>query len=146
MRILGIDHGDARIGLALSDETGTIATPLQIVRHTARAADARTVARLAAEHGAERIVVGLPTDSEGHIGPQARTVQRWAEALAEATGITIEFWDESFTSEEVAALRRARHARAKRRGEPLDAEAAALILQNYLDAHRTPQPPEETAE
>lgn len=146
MRILGIDHGDARIGLALSDETGTIATPLQIVRHTARAADARTVARLAAEHGAERIVVGLPTDSEGHIGPQARKVRRWAEALAEATGITIEFWDESFTSEEVAALRRARHARAKRRGEPLDAEAAALILQNYLDAHRTPQPPEETAE
>ncbi|MBI4316379.1 MAG: Holliday junction resolvase RuvX [Chloroflexi bacterium] len=146
MRILGIDHGDARIGLALSDETGTIATPLQIVRHTARAADARTVARLAAEHGAERIVVGLPTDSEGQIGPQARKVQRWAEALAEATGIAIEFWDESFTSEEVAALRRARHARAKRRGEPLDAEAAALILQNYLDAHRTPQPPEETAE
>ncbi len=134
MRILGIDHGDVRIGLALSDETGTVARPWQIIRHTSRAADAATIARLAAEQEAAKIVVGLPTGDDGQTGHQGRKVQRWAEALAEATTIPVDFWDESLSSIEASDLR---SKRKSKHGQPIDAEAAAIILQSYLDAHRT---------
>ncbi|MBM4424533.1 MAG: Holliday junction resolvase RuvX [Chloroflexi bacterium] len=133
MRVLGIDHGNVRIGLALSDESGAVARPLQIVKHVSREADAETVARIAAEKEAKLIVIGLPTDSDGNIGHQARKVQRWAEALKQATAIPIELWDETFSSQEADTLP------AHKRGEPNDALAAALILQSYLDSH--PQPP-----
>ena len=131
MRILGIDHGDVRIGLALSDEGGLIASPLQIIKHVARATDAETVARIATEKEAKLIVIGLPTDEEGEIGFQARKVKRWAEALSHATPITIEFWDESFSSVEADAA-----TPNRKKGEANDAHAAAILLQNYLDAHR----------
>ena len=129
MRILAIDHGDSRIGLALSDETGLIARPLQIVKHTSRQADAEAIAAIAAAQNVERIVIGLPLDDDGRAGHQARKVQRWAEGLRRATKIPIEFWDESFSSKEAAGSRK-----KKRRGEPDDARAAAVILQSYLDA------------
>jgi putative Holliday junction resolvase len=134
MRTLGIDHGDIRIGLALSDEGGLIARPLQVINHIARQADAQTIARIAADKAARLIVVGLPTDSEGDVGPQARKVMRWAEALAEATPIKIYFWDESFSSVEADGL--AREHKAGGRREANDAIAAAVMLQSYLDAHR----------
>ncbi|MBI3243429.1 MAG: Holliday junction resolvase RuvX, partial [Chloroflexi bacterium] len=131
MRFLGIDHGDVRIGLALSDETGLVARPFQIIKHTSRAGDAETIVNIAAAQNVSRIIVGLPTGDDGQTGHQGRKVQRWAEALAEATSIPIEFWDESLSSVEAGGLR------SKRKGKrhlPLDAEAAALILQSYLDA------------
>ena len=131
MRILGIDHGDVRIGLALSDESGTVARPLQVIQHVAREADAETIARIAAEKEAKLIVIGLPTDSDGEIGHQARKVQRWADALKQATATPVEFWDESFSSQEAESLKH------RTRDEPNDAQAAAVMLQNYLDAHRS---------
>lgn len=137
MRILGIDHGDVRIGLALSDESSLVARPLQIVEHVARQTDAETVARIAADKAARLIVVGLPTDSEGEIGPQARKVMRWAEALAQVTPLKLEFWDESYSSVEADDLAPPR--KRSRRDEPTganDALAAAVMLQSYLDAHR----------
>jgi putative Holliday junction resolvase len=137
MRILSIDHGDSRIGLALSDETGLIARPLQIVKHTSRRSDAETIAAIAVEQRVERIVIGLPTDDDGRVGHQARKVQRWADALRSATKIRIEFWDESFSSKDAAGT-----GKKKRRGEPDDARAAAVILQGYLDARASdPHPP-----
>jgi putative Holliday junction resolvase len=132
VRILGIDHGDVRIGLALSDEGGLIARPLQILKHGAPDTDAETVARIATEKEAGLIVIGLPTDEEGEIGFQARKVKRWAEALSQATPIKIDFWDESFSSVEADTARPKR-----KKGEANDAHAAAILLQNYLDAHRT---------
>jgi len=135
MRLLGIDHGEARIGLAISDEAETVARPLPIViHHTARAADAEAIAQLATEHGVGKIIIGLPTDDEGQIGHQARKVQRWAEALKTATTIPIEFWDESLSSLEARESRKQK----KRKGNDhlVDAEAAAFILQSYLDSHR----------
>jgi putative Holliday junction resolvase len=130
-RTLGIDHGESRIGLALSDESGLIARPLQIIRHTARAADAELIAKLAAEKEVKLIIIGLPLDAEGRVGHQARKVQRWAAALKLATAIPIEFWDESFSSVEAERLPAAAH-----RAGPSDDRAAAILLQNYLDAHR----------
>jgi putative Holliday junction resolvase len=130
LRYLGVDHGDVRIGLALSDESGLLARPLQIIRHVAREADAEAVAKIAKDKEAQKIIVGLPTDEDGGIGPQARKVQRWAEALQAATDLPIEFWDESFSSLEADA------APNQKRGHPNDDRAAAVMLQSYLDAHR----------
>ncbi len=135
MRFLGIDHGDVRIGLALSDETGLIARPLQIIKHTSRAADAEIIAHIVAENNVARIIIGLPCDDDGQIGHQGRKVQRWAETLAEATSIPIEFWDESLSSVDAGNLR---SKRKRRLAQPIDAEAAAIILQSFLDAHRAP--------
>lgn len=128
MRILAIDHGEVRIGLALSDEGGLVARPLQIIKHISKAEDAKKIVALAQTHGVEKIVIGLPTDSEGGLSHQARKVQRWAEALQAATELPLEFWDETFTSQQAERLKH-------KRGEAMDDKAAAFILQNYLDAH-----------
>ncbi len=130
MRYLGIDHGDVRIGLALSDESGLIARPLQIILHVAREADAATVAKVAKDKQTQKIIIGLPTDGDGGIGHQARKVQRWVEALKAVTDLPIEFWDESFSSIEADATPN------QKRGHPNDDRAAAVMLQSYLDAHR----------
>jgi len=127
MRILAIDHGDARIGLAISDEGGMIARPLQILKHTAKKEDAEKIARIAIENNVEKIIIGLPLNSEGEMGHQANKVKRWAEVLKAATMIPIEFWDESFTSEQAESLKH-------KRGEAVDDKAAAFILQSYLDS------------
>ncbi len=115
-----------------------IARPLQIIKHTAKKDDAEKIARIALENNVEKIVIGLPTDSEGKIGHQANKVKRWAEALKEATTIPIEFWDESFSSEQVEELRR---LRGGKKVDAIDDRAAAFILQNYLDSlprHKSP--------
>jgi len=127
--VLAIDPGEARIGLAISDPTGTIARPLEVVRHTSRAADVQTILERAARHGAGAIVVGIALDSEGEIGPQARRGVRLAEALREQTKLPVESWDESGSTEA---------ARRGSRDDPmLDARAAAVILQEYLDARNS---------
>lgn len=131
MRVLGIDHGDVRIGLALSDESNLIARPLQVLKHVARETDAQNVARIVLEKKAQLIVVGLPVDEEGAVGYQARKVKRWVEGLRRLIEIQIEFWDESFSSAEADALTPSRH-----RDEANDARAAAIMLQSYLDSHR----------
>ena len=133
MRTLAIDPGEKRIGLALSDETGALARPLTVVAHEARDQDAARVAALAHEHGAEQILLGLATDAEGEVGPQARRAQRFAEALRAHTELPIIFWDESFTTQQAHSTRRAQNKRAK---TPVDALAAAHLLQDYLDAQR----------
>ncbi len=131
MRVLAVDHGQARIGLAISDAGGRVARPLQALAHVERAADAARVAQLAAEHAAECIVLGLPKDSDGNIGPAARRVQRFGAVLAEHTAIPVTYWDESNTTKRAAEL-----SGRKRTARPaLDAIAAAIILQDYWDAH-----------
>jgi putative Holliday junction resolvase len=126
--VLAVDPGEARIGLAVSDPTQTIARPLEILRHTSRAADARAILERAFLHGAGVIVIGLALDSEGEMGPQARRAMRLVEALRELTPLTVDTWDESGST---------KAARKGRRDDPLlDARAAAVILQEYLDARR----------
>ncbi|MBI3362605.1 MAG: Holliday junction resolvase RuvX [Chloroflexi bacterium] len=143
MRILTIDHGDKKIGLAISDESELLARPLKVLAHRSRAEDARAISQIATVEGAGRIVVGLPKNEDGEEGPQARRVRRWAESLIETCPLPVEFWDESFSTVEAAALRRnKRRGRGASRARSLkhadDAVAAAVILQSYLDARRTP--------
>ncbi len=135
MRILAVDHGEKRIGLALSDPTATIANPLTVIRHVSRAIDAGQVAALAAEHEAGLIVVGQSFDEDGRPNLAGRRAARFAEALRQQTSLPVELWDESFSTQQARAARLQMGVSRKKRAGHLDEMAAAVILQSYLDAH-----------
>ncbi len=132
-RVMALDLGEKRIGVALSDPTQTIARPLTILPRASRRAVVEALHRLIAAHDVERIVIGLPRSLSGEEGPQARWVRREAEALARHLPIPVVMWDERLSTATAQAYRA---MRSKRSREPLDAEAAAVILQDYLEAQR----------
>jgi putative Holliday junction resolvase len=138
-RLLALDVGERRIGVAICDPTGTVARPLTFVVRASRQADFETIARLVAENEVERVIVGLPLSLDGSEGPQARQTRRYAERLAQALTVPIEFWDERYSTLAAAEIlkgkskRGGRKRRGRARGE-LDATAAAVFLQSYLDA------------
>jgi putative Holliday junction resolvase len=134
MRILAIDHGERRIGLAISDLTGTIANPLTVIQHVSRAIDAAQVATLAAEQGASLIVVGQSFDEDGQPNLAGRRAERFAGALREQTDLPVELWDESFSTQNARAARIRMDVSKKNRAGHLDEIAATVILQSYLDA------------
>ena len=135
MRILAIDHGEKRIGLAISDPTGTIANPLTVIKHVSRAIDAAQVANIASEQGAGLIVIGQSFDEEGKPNLAGRRSARFSEALQEQTAIPIQMWDESFSTQKARAARIQMGVSRKQRAGHLDELAATVILQSYLDAH-----------
>ncbi len=134
MRILAVDPGEKHIGIALSDPTGTIATPLTVIQHVSRLLDAASIANLANQYEAGLIVVGKSFDEEGMPTPQSRRADRLAEVIHQQSEIPLIMWDESFST---LAARLARiemgTTRRKRRGH-MDELAAAVILQSYLDS------------
>jgi putative Holliday junction resolvase len=134
MRILALDPGERRIGMALADEQVRLARPLGVLERRSRAEDFARLAALAAEHQVARVVVGQPLAPDGGAGRRAASVARWAAALAAALGLPVELWNERYSSVEAAAIVRAQGAGARRRHTSLDAVAAAVILQDYLDA------------
>lgn len=133
-RILSLDLGARRIGVALSDPTGTIATPLQVLVHTDHRRDLAAVATLAASNEVARIVVGWPRNMDGTRGPAARRAEAFASALRRVVGVPVDLWDERLST--VAADRTLRDAgtRRNRRRAVRDRVAAALILEGYLTA------------
>ncbi|MGB9800197.1 MAG: Holliday junction resolvase RuvX [Thermanaerothrix sp.] len=133
MRVLCVDPGEKRIGLAVSDPSGTIARPLTILEHRSREVDAREIVHLAESLGVGLIVVGVPYTWNGTIGPAARRALRLADAIREVGSITVMTWDESGSSRRAQALLQEMHASRKKRREPLDHRAAAIILQDFLD-------------
>jgi putative Holliday junction resolvase len=134
MRILAIDPGEKRIGIALSDPTETIASPLTVIEHVSRPVDAATIAHLAREHQVRLIVIGKSVDEDGKPTPQSQRTDRLAQAIQQQCDLPIEAWDEAFTT---LAARQARiemgTKRSKRSGH-LDQLAATVILQSYLDS------------
>ncbi len=128
-RVLAVDPGDVRIGLAISDPSGTIARPLSTLAHISRKADAAAILRTASEQEAVKIVVGVAYDEDGTAGPQARKAIRLIALLEESAPVPIIPWDESGSTEEARRLNASMN--------DLDARAAAIILQEYLDATRT---------
>jgi putative Holliday junction resolvase len=138
MRILAVDPGSKRIGLALSDPTGTLATPLTVLTHVSRLADAVAVAEIARQHEVRLIVVGQSFDEEGNPNPEGRRAARFAEVLRTQTGLPVVLWDEAFTTQDARAIRLEMNVRRKDRRGHLDSLAAALLLQSYLDAHPSP--------
>jgi putative holliday junction resolvase len=136
MRILAVDPGERRIGVAISDPTGSIANPLAVVEHVARQVDAATIAALAKDHRAELIVVGQSFDEQGIPTFEGRRAARLAAAIRSQTDLPVEMWDESFSTHDARAARRALgSSRRKRRGH-LDDLAATVILQSYIEAHK----------
>lgn len=133
MRVLGLDVGDRRIGLALGDPLGILASALGALERRGAERDVQAILALIVENQAERVVVGLPRKLDGTLGEQARKVQEFTQKLVEASPVPVEYWDERLST--VAAQERLREAGAKRptRGR-VDAAAAAHILQGYLDA------------
>jgi putative Holliday junction resolvase len=132
LRLLGLDVGDRRIGVAVSDPTGSISRPVEVYRRQNPAADVQHVRSLLEEYEASGVVVGLPKNMNGTEGPQAQKTREFADALSRC-GLSISLWDERLST--VEATRRMMEQRYKRRGidERIDSEAAALILQTYLD-------------
>lgn len=121
--MLALDYGSARTGVAVSDPTGTVARPLEVVERAGTAAGIARLVELARAHEVERIVVGLPVTLRGEHGLQAEETERFAERLRAATDVPVESFDERFTT----ALARAGGGRA-----PEDALAAAHLLTSYL--------------
>jgi putative holliday junction resolvase len=139
MRLLGLDVGDKTIGLALSDETATIATGLDTLRRVGPRRDIRSIVELVTRHGVVEVVVGLPLGLDGSTGAQAQKVLAFIEALKAAVRVPVVPWDERFTT--VAARQALIEGEVSRKGRRavIDKVAAILILQNYLDYRKTIQ-------
>ncbi|MBN1487463.1 MAG: Holliday junction resolvase RuvX [Anaerolineae bacterium] len=134
MRYLGLDLGDRRIGVAISDTSGMLARPLTIFQRTSRKADYAYLKDLVKQHHVKAIVVGLPFNMDGTEGKQAAWVRDYSAEMAATLEITVHLFDERLSTEEAAGILRVQGRRPKR--GRLDAVAAAVILQNYLDAQR----------
>ncbi|MBI3159232.1 MAG: Holliday junction resolvase RuvX [Chloroflexi bacterium] len=132
-RILAVDPGEKRIGIAISDSTAAIARPLTILQHTSRSLDAATIAAIAAEHQVVRVIVGQSVDDDGQPNASGRRAARLAGALRAQTGLPVELWNEDFSTVSARAGRQMSGARRSQRAKPLDDLAAAAILQDYLD-------------
>jgi putative Holliday junction resolvase len=132
-RILAVDPGEKRIGLAISDPDRKLARPLEVLHHVSRVVDAATIAQAAAGQGATLILVGMALDSDGQAGPAARKAGRMAAAIGEQTAIPVRLWDESGSTQVARETRLAAGAGRQKRGGHLDDLAASIILQSYLD-------------
>jgi putative Holliday junction resolvase len=136
-RFLGLDVGNRRIGVAVSDELGLTAQPvLTLERKRSQREDMRSLARLARRFEVVGIMVGNPVHLSGDVSPQAAKTQAFAAALAELSGLPIHLWDERLTTREAhQILYEAGHAR-QQHGRVVDQVAATLILQSFLDQRR----------
>ncbi len=135
MRVLGLDYGEARIGLAVSDVFGIVATPLETVCEKDRDRQLRAVAQVAKEKQVEKLVFGHPKRMDGSIGHRAEYTEAFAKDLSEMTGLPYELWDERFSSTEAHRLLEEGGVSGKKRKTKVDKIAAVLILQGWLNLH-----------
>jgi len=142
MRSMGLDIGRRRIGVSISDPLGMSASPLEVLRDLDPEALRRYVEEKAESEGIDTVVVGLPLTLSGREGEQARETRRYARELAEARGIRVVLWDERLST--VEARRRLSEAGKRSRGGA-DAEAAAVILQAFLERERSSKAGEDIA-
>jgi len=136
MRALGLDVGQKRIGVALSDPEGILASPLTIINATDTEQAITNISELCDQYQAERIVVGLPRSMDGTLGKQAKVVQQFISRLADSIKITIDTWDERLSSIEADRAMIAAGTKKDKKKKLRDAIAAAIILQGYLDSKR----------
>lgn len=136
MRRIAFDIGERRIGVAVSDPTGSVATPLVVLDARALARDATPLRRLMEDYEPEELVVGLPLTLAGDEGPQAASVKVTVARLLEPLGIPVAYHDERLSSTEANRMMAASGADERARRGSVDMVAAAILLQGYLDAHR----------
>jgi putative Holliday junction resolvase len=133
MRFLGIDFGEKRIGLAISDPEGRLAVPLTTLERRNDRSALRQIAEIARREGVGRLVVGEPVDLYGRRGPTAERARSFGARLAELTGLPVEWVDEALTSVEAAGRLRQAGIDARREPGRIDAVAAQILLQDALD-------------
>ncbi|MCI0554596.1 MAG: Holliday junction resolvase RuvX [Anaerolineae bacterium] len=136
MRILAVDHGEKRIGLALSDPAATIASPFKVIEHVSRTIDAAQVANLASENEVGLIVIGQSFDEEGNPNLAGRRAAKFADALKAQTQIPVLLWDESFSTQDARATRIEMGVSRKKRGGHMDELAAVMILRSYIENNK----------
>ena len=135
MRIMGLDIGTKRIGVAISDELGLTAQGITTLPRAAARGAWGALRRLATEHGVSRIVVGLPLNMSGTEGPAAEAVRVFGDGAALALKLPVEYWDERLTTVSAQRVLLEGNLSRKKRREVIDQVAATIILQSYLDAH-----------
>lgn len=139
VRIMAIDYGDARTGVAISDATGLIAGYTTVIAQHNREKVADAVAALVREHGVEELVMGFPKNMDGTEGPRAALYREFAALLAERTGLEPVLWDERRTSIDAHQILHANGKREKNHRKTVDAVAASLILEGYLTFRKNRQ-------
>lgn len=132
-KVLGIDFGERRVGLALSSEDGKYAFPYKTVANTGAHVVIKEISVICKQEEVATIVIGLPLDQNGTVGPQARTVKQFAEALGQSVSAAIEFQDERFSSALATQLFREAGKSVKKTRHLIDQSSAQLILETYLE-------------
>jgi putative holliday junction resolvase len=133
---MALDVGEKRIGVALSDPTGTLASVIGVIERRGLALDVRAVDRLAAERGAEMYLVGNPLSLSGEVGPQSRRVQRFVDGLKGVSELPVAQWDERYSTVDAGQRLAEAGVSGRRRKGKIDASAAAVFLQDYLDSQK----------
>ena len=133
MRLLCLDVGSRRIGVAISDPEEILATPLAVIEHKDDNVTSEAIRSLIEEYGVDRVVAGMPYSLDGSRGPQARDVEAFLGHLSGQISVPIETWDERFSTTTAQQMMEDAGTKKSRRKENLDALAAAVILQGYLD-------------
>ena len=136
MRIMAIDYGDARTGVALSDATGFLAGRTFLIKSRKEDVVLEELTALARREGAQELVMGYPRNMDGTLGPRAEKYAAFAQRLEEATGLPVQLWDERRTTVDAHRILQESGKNAKKRKKTVDAVAAALILEGYLDFKR----------
>jgi putative holliday junction resolvase len=133
-RVMGIDPGDKRIGIAISDETGTIANPFGVIEHISRPENARRMVKIAVAQHVSRIVIGRTLTDEGDVSYQGRKSERLGQAIQELTCIPVIYWEEDFSTNLAVESRLAMGVKKGKRQGHFDAIAATILLQDFLDS------------
>ena len=132
---MGLDLGERRIGVAVSDPTGFLASARELIQSIGRAKDVAVVVERARAEGVSTVVVGVPVNMDGSYGPMAEKSRRFGAALEEA-GLEVVYWDERLTTTEASRYLRDTGMKRQKRRESIDSAAAAILLQSYLDYRR----------
>lgn len=136
VRILALDVGSKRIGVAVSDPLGITAQGLETIHRQNKRRDLETLRKLISDYQVKEVVVGLPLRLSGAEGTQSEKMRRFAGDLHSHLGVTVHLWDERWTSTEANRLLRETNLSIEKRGKAVDRMAATLILQSWLEAHR----------
>lgn len=131
-RVMGIDYGDARTGIAISDLLCSLVGSTQVIHSKGREKTLTQIKQIVQEHGVTEIVMGLPKNMDGTEGPRAQLCREFAALVEEATGLPVKLWDERRTTVEAHQILNVHNYHGKKRKNTVDAVAASLILEGYL--------------
>lgn len=145
-RVLALDYGKKRIGVAVTDEMKIAAHPAETIHREGSASDMHAVVELCTDYAVECVVIGLPRRTDGSEGPEARAVRKFADALSDKIDVPVHLWDEWFTTAEAERRLIEGGMRRSQRREVIDSVAASLILESWLLAEQEPDAGEESEE